>query len=225
MKRALILSATVMLILSGCRENKQSNDGLITVDVTKNYPKKELILQYFMDVEYIPLETSDEFLCQGFARAIGKNLILVTNLNRVRDGNIFVFDRNGKALRRINRKGQGGEEYSNIMEIILDEDNDEIYVHNHYERKIQVYDLFGNYKRSLRYKENTDGAFYTDIVNYDKEHLICYDAYNEDRAFVLISKQDGSIAKKIEIPVRETKILRQIDMSRNSFAIPDPYPA
>ena len=36
--------------------NNQTNE-LITVDVTKNYPEKELTLQDFMDVEYIPLET------------------------------------------------------------------------------------------------------------------------------------------------------------------------
>ena len=35
----------------------------ITVDITANYPKKEMILQDFMDVEYIPLETTDEFIC------------------------------------------------------------------------------------------------------------------------------------------------------------------
>lgn len=59
----------------GCGGHNQScneNDTFITVDVKDNYPKKELVLQDFMDVEYIALETSDEFLCQGRVPDIGK---------------------------------------------------------------------------------------------------------------------------------------------------------
>lgn len=40
-----------------------------------NRNKKDLILQDFMDVEYIPLETNDEFINQGFVRATGKDII------------------------------------------------------------------------------------------------------------------------------------------------------
>ena len=59
--------------MAGCGRNKQGNesDGFITVDATANYPEKELILQDFTDVEYIALETTDEFLTQGAVRAIG----------------------------------------------------------------------------------------------------------------------------------------------------------
>ena len=60
-----ILVLALLMVLAGCGGNKQSNNDLITVDVSKNYPKKELILQDFMDVEYIALETTDEFLTQG----------------------------------------------------------------------------------------------------------------------------------------------------------------
>ena len=83
-----------------------------------------------------------------------------------------------KALRMINRKGQGGEEYTYITKIILDEDNNEILVHDHHIKKIYVYDLYGNFKRSFSYKENTKGWLYTDMRNYNKTNLICFDEYN-----------------------------------------------
>ena len=220
----IIILLAVMIGYSGCKQSDTQSDDLITVDVTKTYSqKKELILQDFMDVEYVVLETNDEFINQGSVRAIGNNYILATNYNQVRDGNIFVYSRTGKALRKINHLGQGPEDYSNIMEIILDEDNDEIYIHNHYERKIQVYDLYGTFERSLKYKENTNGMFYTDIVNYDKNNLICFDKFNEERAFVLISKQDGKITNKINIPFKETKLLQQINTSSNIPADPGYY--
>lgn len=54
------------------------------------------------------LTGSNDFINQGIVLDIGKEFILVKNRNRINDGNIFVYDRSGKAIRRINRKGQGG---------------------------------------------------------------------------------------------------------------------
>jgi hypothetical protein len=224
MKRASGILVIILLLMTGCRENKQSTDDIIPVDVTTtNYPKKELILQDFMDVEYIPLETSDDFLNQGFVQDVGKNFILVKNRNA--DGDIFVYDRTGKILRKINRKGQGGEEYTFILGITLDEDNNEMFVNSHSTRKIQVYDLYGNFKRSLKHKEGAGSLFYTEIFNYDKDHLICYDQYNEEIAFVLVSKQDGSITKEIKIPFKEKILLQQqlTDGEMINTVSPGPY--
>ena len=53
----------------GCGKRKQPVKDLITVDIAENYPRKEFILQDLMDVEYIVLETRDEFITQGFLRA------------------------------------------------------------------------------------------------------------------------------------------------------------
>jgi hypothetical protein len=208
MKRAITISVTILFILTGCGGNKQSTDDLIIVDVTAKYPKKELILQDFMDVEYIPLETNDEFICQGLLQDIGKELIIVRN--RIDDGNIFIFDRNGKALRKINRKGNGGEEYSQIFWITLDEDNGEMFVNAYLTQKIKVYDLEGNFKRSFQHKE---GSMYGKIYNFDRTHLICHDVHNENPnstanaglSFMIISKEDGSITKEIQIPCEEKK--------------------
>lgn len=78
----LILILLVALI--GCGRNKQLNNDLIIVDVSKSYPEKELILQDFMDVEYIPLETTDEFITQGVIKAVGENSIVIANRSHLR---------------------------------------------------------------------------------------------------------------------------------------------
>lgn len=199
-----------LFVMTGCGGGKQSGtpgDDIITVDITASYPKKELILQDFMDVEYITLETNDDFVHQGFVQCIGKEIIIVKNYND--DGDIFVYDRTGKALRKINRKGQGGEEYTNIYQITLDEDKGEMFINDIFAKKMIVYDLYGNFKRSFRHHEGGGSLFYTDVFNYDSDQLICYDAYNEEIPFVLISKQDGNVAKEIKIPFKEKKFLRQ----------------
>lgn len=207
MKKEITTLAIILLITAGIAGCKQSGtpNALITVDVTKSYPEKELILQDFMDVEYIPLETNNEFITQGVVMAIGSKYILVKNWSQ--DGDIFVFDRKtGKGLRKINRKGKGPEEYLHLTDMVLDEENNELFVNCITTKKIVVYDLLGNFKRSFKHAED---AGYIDVCSYDRDHLMCYNelVYYKDgqkrgtQSFHLIlSKKDGSITRSILIP-------------------------
>ena len=219
MKRVNTFLTTILLaVTAGCGGgNKQSTDDFLTVDVTKSYPKKELILQDFMDVEYIPLETTDEFVNQGVVLDIGKKIIVVKN--RARDGDIFIFDRNGKGLRKFNHLGQGPEDYTYISSITLDEDYNELFVRDWAAEKMLVYDLSGKFKRSFKYKGT---GWNNNNYNFDKGYLICYNSNYEndeiisDPPFMILSKQDGSIVKDIQIPY-EQKISDEIRIYKDEI--------
>ena len=74
MRQSLIAAGMFLLTggMVGCgTSSTQEKEDLIVVDVSKDYPKKELILQDLFDVEYIPLETTDEFVTLGWLQAIG----------------------------------------------------------------------------------------------------------------------------------------------------------
>ena len=201
----------VASLLFGCGDGKQKeSDGLITVDVSKSYPKKELILQDLFDIEYVPLETTDEMLTEGHIQYIGDNYMIFKNLGRMA-GEIFIFDRQGKAVRKINRLGQSGEEYLNILGVDYDEQADELFVNSHYSDKVFVYDSEGNYKRSFDY---LDGTLYAPIKILDEERLIAYDDYFEyDKVpekrdcYLILSREDGRLLEKIHIPYEEKKSL------------------
>ncbi|MDR0602925.1 MAG: 6-bladed beta-propeller [Bacteroidales bacterium] len=202
---SIIVIILLLAVMAESKGQRQAGSGdIITVDVTKSYlSKKELILQDFTDVEYVALETNDDFVNQGIVMDVGKKIILVRNL--INDGDIFVYDRTGKALRKINHKGhQTSKEYTNILGITLDEDNNEMFVNDYSTRRILVYDLYGKFKRSFKHKENDGNQYftcYTSIFNYDRDNLICYDENNDvSRTFVIISKKNGSITKEIKIP-------------------------
>lgn len=220
MKRLkLILVISILIVLVGCGDkNKQDIDDFITVDVTANYPKKELILQDFMDVEYIPLETSDEFITAANIQVIGEDVMILKNVQRG-DGDIFIFDRKGKGVKKINRLGQGGEEYTNILGITLNEDNGEMFINNHYSKKVVVYDLLGNFKRSFKQKE---GTLYDPIGDLGLDYLICHDDYFDfykpdlkRNCFLVVSKQDGAIEGEIEIPYNDKKSMLIIERDAN----------
>lgn len=225
MKKLNLILLFVLFVLVGCQvDSEQSEDNFITVDVTKRYPTKKLVLQDFMEVEYIPLETNNDFVNQGVVRAVSEKLLVVTN-RKSSDGNIYVYNRNGKALRIINRRGQGGEEYNSISSIILDENRNELFVCDSYSHAILIYDLDGNFKRRLA--TDKDKIFYN-VYDFDREHLIAHDSFNENTAadlhtgqsFMLISKQDGYITKEIQIPFKEKKtvVTRFTDESGMTFA-------
>lgn len=223
MKIQNLILVFILLVVAGCGKNKQQADDLITVDVTTNYPKKELVLQDFMDVEYIALETTDEFLTQGLVRDVGKEYLLVTNRNN--DGDIFLFDRKtGKGVRKINRQGQGAEEYTRMNEVVLDEGNGEIFVKSQ-GNKILVYDAYGGFKRCLNLDREVSS-----ILDYDKYNLICYDmsdyhSKGKDRSksyHIIISKQDGSVTREIFIPFKtiNTPIVADGDRFVASYSYP-----
>ncbi len=221
-KATLVLVIALLAGLVGCGQKQSISDDIIVVDITKApASKKELILQDFMDVEYVALETKDDFLNRGVVHDIGKKTILVTNQD---DGDIFVYDRTGNALRKINRRGQGGEEYISCFNITLDEENEEMFINDISLQKIHVYDLYGNFKRSFQHKKGNGTLFYNDIFNYDKNNLICYDQYNQKIPFVLISKKDGSITKEIKIPFKKKILLLQQTRDEEHIYIKTPGP-
>lgn len=228
MKKEIKTLAIILFVAAGLIGCKQSDTNhLITLDVTKSYPKKELIIQDFMDVEYIPLETKDKFVSQGVVMAIGNKFILAKNY--ANDGDIFVFDREtGKALRKINRKGKGPEEYIHITDIVLEEENNEIFINCFTTKKILVYDLFGNFKRSFKHKED---ARYSDVHNYDNNNFICYNELvcykngekrGSESYHMIISKQDGSLTRNISIPfdVIKTPFLKEGDNTVSTSVSP-----
>lgn len=209
MKKITIPTIILLLIISGCwKSNKNSSGDYVTINVSNDYPEKKLILQDIMDVEYIPLETTDEFITHGNVLDVGKKYLIVRN--SVNDGNIFVFDRKtGKGIRKINRLGQGAEEYPGIAGITLDEDNDELFVTN--AGKISVYDLYGNFKRCLNFIDTESD--YLRVFNYDKDHLITYNnrgtgmIADKQPYHLIFSKRDGSVIREIETPSEGHKTL------------------
>lgn len=191
----------IALFLNGCNNFRQQKQELVYVDIVKSYPEKELILQDLFDIEYVPLETTDEFLTYGRIQSVGKKYIL--SANRGGDGDLFLFDRKtGKGVNKINRLGQGGEEYASPDAVVLDEANRELFVVDLMTRKIRVYDYEGNFKRDFAFPEE---GYYTEVLDYDHDHLLCYLGYmpgieTERSAHVLVSKRDGTIARTLALP-------------------------
>lgn len=196
-------------LLAACQRSDKTS-GLMTVDLNLYYPEKELVLQDFMDVEYLPLETNDEFITSGILKAMGEKYLVI-----VSDRKLFLFDRHtGKGIKVIDRVGQGPEEYTMAYNVVLDEAENELFVNDPLIGRICVYDLQGNFKRSFNHGE---GYKFVDVTGFDKDYLICFnenifmDAENAETDssksyHFLISKKDGSVVQEIHVPYEKLNV-------------------
>ncbi len=224
MKKVVFLiwvAAGLLLCLGGCSHSGQLTDkggsgkdsllqvkaktgnNLIEVGVTKKYPLKEIRLQDIADVEYVPLETNREFIADGQICFAGdKNIIISNNAG---EGSILIFDRQGKAVKKINRKGQGPEEYFSLGSVTFDSEKRELYVNNMFAKKISVYDMEGNYKRSFYHLPGEQYSSFS--VFNDKELIVPCRGQKANESCLILSKSNGQRTGTVNILYKEKQSL------------------
>jgi hypothetical protein len=182
MCKVFYLSILVVIITVSCNSgNKKKeiieNDNVYTVDFD-NIPKEDKILMssLFKRVTPIPLETTDESLIgkiDKFQIFDGKIFVLDRDLAT----GLFIFDMDGKFIRRTGRVGQGPGEYEQLFDFTIDEINSEIYLFDD-SYHILVYDVnTGKYirqiniveRRSSNYIQCSNGRLYIDANNKSEE--------------------------------------------------------
>ena len=204
MKKLGIIACSMFLAsLMGCG-NKEQAAPWTNIDLSGSIPKEERILQDLFEVKYVALETTDSFLTRGFIEAVSPHLLITYDYG---EGCLSLFDRaTGKGIRQIKRQGQGPEEYTSPSHVIIDEKREELFVSDYSLRKILVYDLKGNFKRSFK---TVDENYYTELLDYDDGHLLAYKSpagpHDESSCHLLISKQDGSLTKEIRFPIDQVE--------------------
>ncbi len=135
-----IVCITIGLLLSYISIDKQK---IPTIDITKSYSKKELVLQNIATINYIPLETSNNILIDKNRKIIVTSTeIIVYN---IKQGDILLFNKQGKFIRKFNHKGQSEREYISLMNIITDDNR--LFVIS--ENNLPIYNNNGIYEGSL----------------------------------------------------------------------------
>lgn len=202
-KLGIIACSTLLASLMGCG-NKEQAAPWTNIDLSGSIPKEERILQDLFKVEYVALETTDSFLTRGFIEAVSQHFLITYDYN---EGCLSLFDRTtGKGIRQIKRQGQGPEEFTSPSNVIIDEKREELFISDYSLRKILIYDMKGNFKRSFK---TVDENYYTELLDYDDGHLLAYKSpagpHDESSCHLLISKQDGSLTKEIRFPIDQVE--------------------
>ena len=207
------------IFIVSCSSDRQE-DGLPCIDVTKNYPEKEIVLTDIANVDYLCLSSDNEdFLHNGRISCITKNTIVI--LDR-KSGNILLFSKDGNPKSQFNRKGEGPEYYFNPNSVIYDEEADEVFVYSIF-GGIQVYSSTGEYKRKIAlpkgfasnwiYLLDNESLFLCDAqqLALDKKREVIEESdYPEQfysHPFIRISKADGKVFDYVKLPNNEIELI------------------
>jgi hypothetical protein len=192
----------IIIIASSCSSDSEKN-SLPYIDISKDYPEKEILLTDIADITYLCLDSdNNDFLFSGSVNCVTKNTIIVHDYT---SGNILFFSKDGRPKSRFNRKGEGPEEYQRAGKVFYDEEVDDVFIYIPLGRFIQVYSYTGEHKRKINFPEKT---IINGLISYDDKSFLLYDANMHvkkvmgeeelpaefiDSTFIRISKTNGEV--------------------------------
>ncbi|WP_323757710.1 6-bladed beta-propeller [Roseivirga sp.] len=143
----------LLLVTFSCSKNtsEEEIEAVVVTDDFKSYRlDMDLPVERFSDlIESVELvrmeETDNSLLSYIYAIDHTKGELVFTS---GREDDVFVFDSKGNFVRKINRKGEGPEEYLNITDLWLEGDTLAIYSMN--KSTVMRYNLEGDFIRSER---------------------------------------------------------------------------
>lgn len=155
----------ILLAVCSCGKTKEAGTRLLTVDIAKDYPQKEICIQDIAEIDYLPIATTDSTLVNSIPSSVTKEGIVARG---GRPGEILLFDGKGQNLvGRICRRGQGPEEYTAIIFNTVDWKRKEVFIADY--TSLKVYDFAGRYLRTLLQED----IMAMDIHNLNDDYLLC----------------------------------------------------
>lgn len=130
-----------------CTE-KQKHDGAFAPDLLNEAEESVRYSQFVDNLEYLPLETSDECLIGKIKDVyVGRDYMFVLD-SRMQA--VWMFDRKGYYLGKICRPGSGPGEYGNVQQFEVDEANKQIVLLDIWTNKLLFYDWGGRFLKDVR---------------------------------------------------------------------------
>lgn len=179
------LGLLIGVLVAGCRQDIPKSDSEYNIDVKQRSSASD----FFDGYSYVKLETNDDVLLADI-KGIRVTDSVISVLSRAQ---VFNFDHEGRHVGTIDRKGQGPQEYADINDFRI-YDN-QVMVLASRNNKIFVYDFDGNYVREIPLDNS-----YLSFEIY-KDGLICLAAGNmgyKGFNFVFINSDDGSVISEFD---------------------------
>jgi hypothetical protein len=170
----------MMIFLCACStKSKNSRDTnpnciIINLDAQKEmiYPASNI----FKQVQSIILETKDDCLI-GIVTEIQVFDGYIYVLDKLKAKALFVFDMDGRFIRKIGKLGRGPGEYSSISDFTIDPLNKEIYVLDNH--KLHKYKIDGTFVKSIVIQLKSQSPM--GIQYFDKKIFVNVCNHSEDK--------------------------------------------
>lgn len=193
MKIILLFILNILLTAFVSCTNSTPQESVVVIDLDKDVQKTIKYSSFVDSISYIPLETTDSCLI-GHVKdiQIADSFIFVLDKKQPI---IFIFDRYGHYLSKIDRRGQGPGEYGWIVQFYYNENRKSISVCTASGScKIIEYDLQGNL-----INEFSNNYFVGDLYQFDNGDYLVSRIGRIDKPLsaVLICDSKGNIKKEL----------------------------
>lgn len=111
--KSFIITVLCLLLMTSCEQKVNRLDAICKIDLKKEMSSPSFY-DYFSKIEIIPLETSEESLIKEITERISHNgkFYIFDKLQK----KIFIFNKDGRFLRKIDKRGNGPGEYSDLSD-------------------------------------------------------------------------------------------------------------
>ncbi len=199
--RILLIFICIVFVSCSSKQNEIKNTQSYIIDINKASVEDQLLYStVFGKMKTIILETSDEALISMINKMeVYKDYIIILDYYSAKS--IFVFDKEGKFIRKIGAIGAGPGEYISPHDFTINSKNGEIYILDFSSQKVLRYNITsGEYLSTINMRGKdrssifkicyTDDILYTDAAfSYESSYNYLMQAVNpssgeqEDRYF------------------------------------------
>lgn len=155
-----------ILLFNGC---KDINSKRINVDIhliQVNLKEQDIHTScLFSDCTPVKLETNEISLL----KEISKSYLTKKHIFIKSNHSLFIFNREGQFLRKIEKIGNGPEEYARLSDFDVDEEINHIYILDKANQKIVVYNFQGEHQYSYPI-----GIWAIKLIKYDRNQFCLY---------------------------------------------------
>ena len=208
MTRTLFVIFSGAILLSACHRNRPAT-GLTVLHPPLQTTEHLLHLSDIVDsLSYIKLATDTSNLIGVIDKIIPlKDRILIVDKDITQT--IYIFDKSGKFIRKINKKGRGPGEYLSLNDVAVDVSNKRLIVHDDMAQKISIFTYEGEFIEKIRLDFIT-----TSIAYLGNNRLACYCDYINNPNYSIRSKSPNLILFDLQTRKTQSKLFFNSTINR-----------
>jgi hypothetical protein len=151
----------LLMFITGLRSSGQINDApekpyrILLDDVLSEKPV--YYSRLFSNCQLVPLETNENCLINNIADIKIENDVIYILDRQMFSGRVLMFSMTGQYLSKVDKTGNGPDEYTGFANYDIDQQKKQITVLDLSRKKMIFYDFNGNYKNELRFNYKYSG--------------------------------------------------------------------
>ena len=200
MIRTLLLMISGIILLSSCHRNRPATNAA-TLHPPLRTAEHPLHLSDIVDsLSYIKLATDTSNLIGVIDKIIPlQDRILIVDKDITQT--IYIFDKSGRFIRKINKKGRGPGEYLSLNDVAVDVSNKRLIVHDDIAQKISIFTYEGEFIEKIGLDFIT-----TSIAYLGNNKLACYCDYISNPIYSIRSKSPNLILFDLQTRKTQSKL-------------------